>query len=559
MSIAIVNCRAQIGLYAPLVHVEVSIGAGLPTFNIVGLPATVVKESKDRVRAALIHSNFEFPAGRITVNLSPADIPKHGGRFDLPIALGILLASGQVNAAPTRGLQSGADLQDMEFYGELGLSGELKPVPGTLLVAAEAARESHEVIVPEANAEEVRVLLAARPASNAAHVSGGARALSTPGPTMRAANHLLAVCAHLDQSTPLPALAAPSVPPSSAAVSEFVLDLKDVRGQAQAKRALTVAAAGSHSMLMMGPPGAGKSMLAVRLPGLLPPLTDAESLEVAAIASASGLGFNPGQFGRRPVRMPHHTASTIAMVGGGSRAKPGEISLAHHGVLFLDELLEYDRRALEALREPLETGIVSIARAAYHAQYPAEFQLVAAMNPCPCGRFGDPLGDCRCTPAQIVQYRGRVSAPLMERFDIHLEVPRVNVGDFDAQQAPNEGSSTIAQRVARARAIQLARQGRSNARLIDGQIQQVCRLEPAGKAVLDRAVQSFGFSARARQRVLKVARTIADLEGAETIVAAHVSEAVTYRTFDRRLQGPMPGVMAPMVGASPVAPWLRTD
>jgi magnesium chelatase family protein len=253
--------------------------------------------------------------------------------------------------------------------------------------------------------------------------------------------------------------------------------------------------------------------------------------------------------------MPHHTASAIAMVGGGSRARPGEISLAHHGVLFLDELLEYDRRALEALREPLETGIVSIARASFHAQYPAQFQLVAAMNPCPCGRFGDPLGDCHCTPAQVAQYRGRVSAPLMERFDIHLDVPRVEVGDFDSTQLQDEGSRAIAERVARAREIQLARQGRSNARLIDGQIQQVCSLEPGAKAVLDRAVRVFGFSARARQRILKVARTIADLESAESIVAAHVSEAVTYRTFDRRPPGPMAGVMAPSVGTSAATPW----
>lgn len=558
MSIAIVNCRAQIGLYAPLVHVEVSIGTGLPTFNIVGLPATVVRESKDRVRAALIHSNFEFPAGRITVNLSPADIPKHGGRFDLPIALGILLASGQVHPAPERARRSHADLQEMEFYGELGLSGELKAVPGTLLVAAEAARQSHEVIVPGANAEEVRVLLAARSSSEAIHDPAGSKNLLRARPTMRAANHLLAVCAHVDQSAPLPALTGPTAPEFSS-LPEPVLDLNDVRGQVQAKRALTVAAAGSHSILMMGPPGAGKSMLALRLPGLLPPLTDAESLEVAAIASASGLGFNPRQFGRRPVRMPHHTASPIAMVGGGSRAKPGEISLAHHGVLFLDELLEYDRRALEALREPLETGIVSIARAAYHAQYPAEFQLVAAMNPCPCGRFGDPLGDCHCTPAQIAQYRGRISAPLMERFDLHLDIPRVAVSDFDSSELPQEGSRVIADRVARAREIQLGRQGRSNARLIDGQIQQVCALEPAAKAILDRAVQAFGFSARARQRVLKVSRTIADLESAQIITAIHVSEAVTYRTFDRRLQGPVPGMMAPSIGASPVTPWLRTD
>ncbi len=517
MSVAIVTCRAQIGLYAPLVHVEVSLSSGLPVFGIVGLPATVVKESKDRVRAAIANSHFEFPAGRITVNLSPADIPKRGGRFDLPIALGILLASGQLRVDAT----GVGNLGNLEFYGELGLSGELKSVPGMLLAAAHAARDAHEVVVPAPNAEEVRVLLAAATAS-------------TPGgPFMRAADHLLAVCAHLDGSAPLPVLSAPSAR-GRRRVSDPSLDLSDVRGQVQAKRALTVAAAGSHSILMMGPPGAGKSMLALRLPSLLPPMTEAESLEVAGIASVSEAGFAAGSFGRRPVRMPHHTTSAVALVGGGSRARPGEISLAHHGVLFLDELLEYDRRALEALREPLESGTICIARASFHAQYPAQFQLVAAMNPCPCGRFGDPLGECRCTPAQIAQYRARVSAPLMERFDIHLEVPRVDLSDFEQANIASESSSSIAARVARAREIQLGRQGRSNARLTDAQIERICSPDPAGRAILDRAMQMFGFSARARQRILKLARTIADLDGAAGMRAAHVSEAVTYRSFDRR-------------------------
>jgi magnesium chelatase family protein len=527
MSIAIVTCRAQLGLHAPLVHVEVSLGSGLPVFGIVGLPATVVKESKDRVRAAIVNSNFEFPAGRITVNLSPADIPKRGGRFDLPIALGILLASEQIKLHPLQGHDPG----EIEFYGELGLSGELKSVPGMLLAAAHAARAGHAIVVPRANAEEVRVLLVGLAGGDAGAVSTGRGRCA--GPIMYAADHLLAVCAHLDGRVPLPILP-PPLPNTVRWISDAALDLSDVRGQLQAKRALTVAAAGGHSLLMMGPPGAGKSMLAMRLPSLLPPMTEAESLEVAAIASVSGTGFNAGNFGRRPVRTPHHTASAVALVGGGSRARPGEISLAHHGVLFLDELLEYDRRALEALREPLESGVVSIARATYHTQYPAQFQLVAAMNPCPCGRYGDPLGDCRCTLPQIAQYRARVSSPLLERFDIHLEVPRVELSDFEEAKLPCESSASIAVRVTRAREIQLARQGKCNARLVDAQIDRICSPDKAGRALLDRAMKTFGFSARARQRILKLARTIADLNGDATVGASHVSEAVTYRSFDRR-------------------------
>ena len=516
MSIATVVCRAQLGLHAPLVQVEVSLDSGLPAFSIVGLPATVVKESKDRVRAAIVNSNFEFPAGRITINLSPADIPKRGGRFDLPIALGILLASGQVKLDPTCTVEA----EDREFYGELGLSGELRSVPGMVLAAAHAARAGHEILVPQANADEVRVLLA------------GATGQRT-GPVMRAADHLLAVCAHLDGSSPLPILAPPP-PYTVRSASDVALDLSDVRGQVQAKRALTVAAAGGHSLLMRGPPGAGKSMLALRLPGLLPPMTEAESLEVAAIASVSGAGFSVGSFGRRPVRTPHHTASAVSLVGGGSIARPGEISLAHHGVLFLDELLEYDRRALEALREPLESGVVSIARATHHTQYPAQFQLIAAMNPCPCGRFGDPLGSCNCSPQQIAHYLGRVSAPLLERFDIHLEVPRVDFSDFDDANLPNETSVSTAARVTRAREIQLARQGKCNARLIDAQINRLCAPDKAGRQILDRAMKTLGFSARSRQRILKLARTIADLSGDATVGVQHVSEAVTYRAFDRR-------------------------
>jgi magnesium chelatase family protein len=547
MAIATVNCRAQLGLYAPLVQVEVSLGAGLPVFSIVGLPATVVKESKDRVRAALVNAGFEFPSGRITVNLSPADIPKRGGRFDLPIALGILLASEQLKAHPAQV----SDLSALEFYGELGLNGELRSVHGILLAAAHAARDGREILVPQANSEEVRVLLgrlrhtievardSQRDSERACSGTGSGRPPQSAasdqihhGPIIRAANHLLAVCAHLDGSTPLPILRPPQQP-AAGWISESPLDLSDVRGQLQAKRALTIAAAGGHSLLMIGPPGAGKSMLAMRLPGLLPPMTEREALEVATIASVSGV-FNARHFGRRPMRTPHHTTSAVALIGGGSRAQPGEISLAHHGVLFLDELLEYERRALEALREPLESGVVSIARATHHTQYPAEFQLIAAMNPCPCGRYGDPRGDCRCTPQQIVQYRSRLSAPLLERLDIHLEVPCVEFSDFEERSLPVETSASVVTRVTRAREMQLERQGKSNARLADAQIERICSPDRAGRSLLDRAMKKLGFSARARQRILKVARTIADLNGAAIVGSSHVAEAVTYRTLDRR-------------------------
>jgi len=522
MSVAIIACRAQIGLEAPSVCVEVSLGSGLPTFTIVGLPATVVKESKDRVRAALINSNFEFPAGRITVNLSPADIPKRGGRFDLPIALGILLASGQIKTH----LPQAARTTSCEFYGELGLSGELKPVGGLLLAAAHAARDGNEMLIPRGSADEVRVLLRAAASPPVREDTPQTGVL-----VVRAAEHLLDVCNHVSGTEVLPPLA-----PSSASLiahGDGALDLRDVRGQVQAKRALTIAAAGGHSLLMLGPPGIGKSMLAMRLPTLLPPMTDAEALEVAAIASASAAGFNAESFGRRPVRTPHHTASAVSLIGGGTRARPGEVSLAHHGVLFLDELLEYDRRALEALREPMESGVVCVSRAAMQARYPAEFLLVAAMNPCPCGRYGDNTGNCRCTPAQVAQYRGRISAPLLDRFDIHLELPRVDLSDFDDSALLGESSTTVAARVARAREIQIARQGKCNARLTDAQIGRFCTADKEGRAILDRAMKMLGFSARARQRIVKLARTIADLQCAEVVGVSHVSEAVMYRTLDR--------------------------
>ncbi|HEY0767452.1 MAG TPA: YifB family Mg chelatase-like AAA ATPase [Steroidobacteraceae bacterium] len=514
MAVARVACRAQVELHAPLVHVEVSLASGLPTFCIVGLPATVVKESKERVRAALLNSRFEFPAGRITVSLAPADLPKEGGRFDLPIALGILLASGQIRAPAEASSATGVA---REFYGELGLTGELKPVRGLLLAAAHAQRHGHELVVPRANAAEA---CAAAPAR------------------VRAAGHLLEVCAHVSGAAPLPPCPVPARSAGRPDQAGAPLDLADVCGQGHAKRALSIAAAGAHSLLMIGPPGCGKSMLAQRLPGLLPPLTHSEALEVAAIAAVSAAGFRPERLGQRPFRAPHHTASAAALVGGGARARPGEISLAHHGVLFLDELPEFERGVLEALREPLETGVVAVSRAALQTQYPAAFQLIAAMNPCPCGRLGDPSGGCRCTPAELQRYRGRISGPLLDRLDMHVEVPRVAASEFDAAAGCGESTLTAAARIARARMVQLARQERCNARLTEGDVQRWCVADEAGRRLLAAAMQRLGLSGRARQRVLKVARTIADLEGATAISAAHVGEAVMLRCMDRGATAP---------------------
>ncbi len=509
MGFARVACRAQVGLSAPLVHVEVSLASGLPTFSIVGLPAMVVREAKERVRAALCNSRFEFPAGRITVNLAPAELPKEGGRFDLPIALGILLASRQLSGGPD-GERASQPLR--EFYGELGLTGELKAVRGLLPAAAQARRAGNEIIVPRANAAEA---------------CAGAPEL------VRAADHLLEVCAHVAGTATLAAGGAPGATRSRSPGTGAALDLADVCGQLQAKRALAVAAAGGHSLLMIGPPGCGKSMLAQRLPGLLPPLSSAEALEVAAIASVSGLGFCHESLTERPFRAPHHSSSAPALVGGGVRARPGEISLAHHGVLFLDELPEFARAVLEALREPLETGTVSVARAALTVQYPAEFQLVAAMNPCPCGGLGDPAVSCRCTPAMVQRYRSRVSGPLIDRLDLHVDMPRVEAEDLDTVPGAGAGSAAAAAAVARARELQRARQGTCNARLADAELRRWCVPDESGRRVLEAAMRRGRLSARARQRVLKVARTIADLDGRPAISAREMSEAVMLRCLDR--------------------------
>jgi magnesium chelatase family protein len=494
--------RAQVGLHAPLVHVEVHLASGLPMFSIVGMAATAVKESKDRVRAALLNSGFEFPAGRITVNLAPADVPKEGGRFDLPIALGILLASGQL-ALPAG--EGEAALSRSEFYGELALNGELKSIRGVLLAAVHARQAAHDLIVPQENLGEARI-------ATRGYACG--------------ARHLLDVCGHLSGVSRLASDGASAPFLAEIASSSKGLDLSDVHGQLQAKRALMVAAAGAHSLLMLGPPGSGKSMLAQRLPGLLPPLTEQEALEVATIASVSTSGFDARTFGQRPLRAPHHSASFHAIVGGGRQVSPGEVSLAHRGVLFLDELPEFDRRALEALREPLEAGVINISRVAMRAEYPAAFQLVAAMNPCPCGYLGDPSGRCNCPVTRIASYRGRISGPLLDRIDLRIEVPAVPESALTDSAACGESSAAVAARVREARSRQLARCGLLNSQLSVKALGEHCRLDAAGRRLLWRSREKLGMSVRSYHRTLRVARTIADLEGSEGIRVAHVGEAL---------------------------------